>query len=65
MAAWIFPASTTSPSRSLHEPFVMGSKRYAEHFMNSTPYIPTWPPCSIDKSIKASRSLETFALQIG
>ena len=56
------PDSMTSPSRSLKDPFVIGSRRYAEHLMNSTPLIPTWLPCSIDKRINASRSLETFPL---
>ena len=62
MAPWMGPAWITSPSRSLKEPFVIGSKRYAEHSMNSTPLMPTCPPCSIDNSINAIRSLETFPL---
>jgi hypothetical protein len=60
--AWTGPDSITSPSRSLNDPGVMGSSRYAEHLTNSTPYISTCPPWAISIRIKASRSLETWPL---
>ena len=59
----ICPSSITSPSKSLKDPLVRGSKRYAVHFTNSTPGIDLCPPFSIARRIIASRKRETLPLK--